>query len=599
MPSFSNPTEIARETFRMLASRRIAPTPEHYRTVYHEVAGTRAEDITSFPESELKSLQQSLPRDTPAQLRLARELEQAIKEGSWPGFNDTLSRYVNELSGIESLPWGELINSLLREWDTNRAGITTGKKREALEHLFSSAGSNAEALHNRLQSLIRAWSQGSQSADSELVDQPAAATEAANEPEKSPTAPPRAGAGSRASELLPEMRDLLAFALEHAVAAQIAESPQLAEQAKELADAARKANSMKAMEDLLAELKRFVFRLELLADDRNELRQGLLHLLQLVIDNISELVIDDTWLHGQIAIVSDIVARPLSLRSIDDAERRIKEVVYKQGQLKHSLMEARDALKTMLAGFVDHLADFADSTSDYHDKIEICARKISDAKDINQLADVVQEVMRETSIIQINAQRSRDELLATRKRVQETEQRIDELQQELDKASTLVRHDQLTGTLNRRGLEDAFEKESARATRRKTPLCVALLDIDNFKKLNDSLGHDAGDAALIHLATVIKETMRPQDTVARIGGEEFVILLPDTELPDGTKALQRLQRELTKKFFLHDNQKLLMTFSAGVTLHRADDNQATVTKRADEAMYQAKKSGKNRVVSVP
>ncbi|MDQ5915867.1 MAG: diguanylate cyclase, partial [Pseudomonadota bacterium] len=100
-------------------------------------------------------------------------------------------------------------------------------------------------------------------------------------------------------------------------------------------------------------------------------------------------------------------------------------------------------------------------------------------------------------------------------------------------------------------------------------------------------------------ATVIRETMRPQDTVARIGGEEFIILLPDTELPDGVKALQRLQRELTKKFFLHDNQKLLITFSAGVTTYNAQDSQTTVTKRADEAMYQAKQTGKNRVVPVP
>ncbi|MBK9446537.1 MAG: diguanylate cyclase [Betaproteobacteria bacterium] len=594
MPSFSNPNEIARETFRILATRRIAPTPEHYHTVYHEVAGTNANEAGEFPAEQLKSLVQELPRTTPSQMRLARELEHSLKEANWNNYRDTLTKFIDEQGTVESLPWGELINSLLREWDSNRSGITPGKKREALDHLFSSAGSNAETLHSRLHSLVRAWSQGEEVEEAGLVggEIPPPESAAGNEAPSAAAAQPT----SRASELLPDLRDLLAFALEHAVAAQIAESPELAGQAKELAASARKANSMKAIETLLIELKRFVFRLELLADDRAELRQGLLHLLQLVIENISELVIDDKWLNGQIAIVHDIVTRPLSLRSIDDAERRIKEVVYKQSQLKHSLVEAKEALKTMLAGFVDHLADFADSTSDYHDKIEICAKKISSANDINQLADVVQEVMRETSIIQINAQRSRDELFTTRQRVKETEQRINELQDELDKASTLVRHDQLTGALNRRGLEEAFEKETARANRRKTPLCVALLDIDNFKKLNDSLGHDAGDAALIHLATVTRETMRPQDTVARFGGEEFVILLPDTTIEDAQKAIVRLQRELTKKFFLHNNEKQLITFSAGVTGLRPDDNQASVTKRADEAMYTAKKTGKNRVV---
>jgi len=593
MPSFNNPTEIARETFRLLATRRVAPTPDNYRTVYHEVAGTAPAAVPEAAGELFKGLLAQLPRNTPTQLRLIREIEQTVKENRGDAAMKSIAAFINERGAIESLNWGGLISDLLAAWDAPSAAMTPGKKREALEHLFSSAGSNADTLFNRLQNVVRAWRQSGTDDGMQLVDEIAGDGATGAAPAEAPaSAPP-----SRAAELLPQLRDLLAFALEHAVAAQIAEDPDLAAQATALANAARKANTLKALDELLVELKRFVFRLELLVDDRSELRNGLVHLLTLVIDNVSELVIDDNWLHGQIDIVRDIVSRPLSLRTIDDAERRIKEVVYKQGQLKHSLVEAKDALKAMLAGFVDHLAEFAGKTSDYHDKIDVCAQKISAANDINQLADVVQEVMRETRIIQLNAQRSHDELLVTRKRVEETEERIDQLQKELDEASRLVRHDQLTGALNRRGLEEAFDKETARALRRKTPLCVALLDIDNFKKLNDTLGHEAGDAALVHLATVVRETMRPQDTVARIGGEEFIILLPDTDVPSATKALQRLQRELTKRFFLHDNQKVLITFSAGITPLQPGDTQATITKRADEGMYEAKKTGKNRVVA--
>ena len=120
--------------------------------------------------------------------------------------------------------------------------------------------------------------------------------------------------------------------------------------------------------------------------------------------------------------------------------------------------------------------------------------------------------------------------------------------------------------------------------------------IKSVTVLGSSSGRNAGDAALIHLATVIRETLRPQDTLARLGGEEFVIILPDTPLDDAKKALTRLQRELTKRFFLHANEKVLITFSAGVTDFHSDDTQASITKRADEAMYTAKKTGKNRVV---
>ena len=125
-----------------------------------------------------------------------------------------------------------------------------------------------------------------------------------------------------------------------------------------------------------------------------------------------------------------------------------------------------------------------------------------------------------------------------------------------------------------------------------------MLDIDNFKKLNDTLGHATGDQALTHLATVARECMRPQDTLARYGGEEFVILLPDTPLDKGVEAMTRLQRELTKRFFMAGAEKVLITFSAGVAQLVSDESGAEAIKRADQAMYLAKRAGKNRVVGV-
>jgi diguanylate cyclase len=125
---------------------------------------------------------------------------------------------------------------------------------------------------------------------------------------------------------------------------------------------------------------------------------------------------------------------------------------------------------------------------------------------------------------------------------------------------------------------------------------VALLDIDNFKKINDSLGHDVGDTALTHLAEVARAVMRPQDSLARYGGEEFVILLPDTPLDKGIEAMTRLQRELTKRIFMSGTEKVLITFSAGVAQLAKDESGSEAIKRADQGMYLAKRAGKNRVV---
>mgnify|MGYP000179121569 CR=1 FL=1 len=589
MNKLTNPFEIARETLRLLAGRRIPPSPENYQTLYHEIAGTKPL-ANSFPESELRSLAAALPKASPDQLRLARQLDDAVKAANWDDYKKHLGDFVAGLAEAQKLAWSDIISDLLRLWDAKHPGLTAARKRESLEHVLASSGANPETLFNRMQNLLRSWGQGKEPDALPPVDASVAETVPTAIPA---TTPPAASS----TDLLPELRELFAFTLETAMATQLVESPQLSADAKVLAQDIRTAGSPAQLQEFLTRLKRFAFKLELLAEDQTELRHSLLGLLRLLVGNITDLVLDDHWLHGQIDVVREIIDKPLSQRALDDAERRLKEVLYKQSQLKASLSEAREAIKHMLAGFVDQLADFADATSDYHDKIESCAEKINSANDISELGTVLDEVMRETRTIQINAQRSRDELRSTQQKVQESEARISELERELETTSDLVRHDQLTGALNRRGLEEIFAKEASRATRHETSLCVALIDIDNFKKLNDSMGHDTGDQALIHLATICRETLRPQDTVARYGGEEFIILLPDTPLDDAVSALTRLQRELTKKFFLHANDKVLITFSAGVTQMNAEDTQATVIKRADDGMYKAKQTGKNRVVS--
>jgi diguanylate cyclase len=249
--------------------------------------------------------------------------------------------------------------------------------------------------------------------------------------------------------------------------------------------------------------------------------------------------------------------------------------------------------------FIDRLGNLTESTGEYHQKIAGYSQQISKADNLTVLGHILDDVMHDTRVIQASALRSHEELLNTKKQADEAEERIKTLEQELMQVSELVREDQLTGALNRRGLDETLDRELKRADRSKNQLCVALLDIDNFKKLNDSLGHQAGDRALTHLTKVIKDSLRPTDAVGRYGGEEFVIILPDTDLDAGVEALQRLQRDLTKKFFLHNNERILVTFSAGVALRGEAEDQEDLLGRADKAMYQAKLTGKNRVIPAP
>ncbi|MES2153174.1 MAG: GGDEF domain-containing protein [Pseudomonadota bacterium] len=511
-----NPADIAREAFRRLATRRIAPTPSAYREIYNEIAGT------------------SEPAEAPA----------APAEGA--GAEAVLTEFAVKLTDTpgELADFGRRFNRAVktRDWD-----------------------SYARSLSQLVEKHFR------KSSGVEL-------------------------AGALESSESKQMRELLSRTLTFAVASLLEGSPVLVAEAESLGAAVKTGHSDEALAEIASRLKQLCYQIEIKSGDVAAQQELLLRLFKLLLENVSELLDDDSWLRGQIDAVQNLISGPIDQRALEEATRSLKEVIYKQSQLKHSLSDVKLTVKNMMLTFIDRLSSVAASTGDFHEKIGGFSEKISRANDIGELNAVLDDVLRETRLVQAEALKSRDRMVLARQEVQEAEQRIHALEAKLQHMSELVREDQLTGSLNRRGLDDVFERETARSDRRGTPLCVAMLDLDDFKRLNDTYGHLAGDAALKHLVRIVKDTIRSMDVIARFGGEEFLILLPETTVEAATQTMTRLQRELTKHFFLHENEKVLITFSAGVALRLPNEDQATLVKRADGAMYQAKKTGKNRVV---
>ena len=194
----------------------------------------------------------------------------------------------------------------------------------------------------------------------------------------------------------------------------------------------------------------------------------------------------------------------------------------------------------------------------------------------------------------------RNELLArTRTQIRRrryTEQLRDNVQHSIEAAIT----DGLTGLHNRRYMESHLATLTEQAVGRGKPLALMILDIDFFKSINDNYGHDAGDDVLREFATRIRKSIRGIDLACRYGGEEFVIVMPETDLAVAGMVAERIRRAIASApFSVHNGAKRLdVTISIGIaTLTNKSEQAAGVLKRADEALYRAKRDGRNRVVS--
>lgn len=163
----------------------------------------------------------------------------------------------------------------------------------------------------------------------------------------------------------------------------------------------------------------------------------------------------------------------------------------------------------------------------------------------------------------------------------------------LDRLASQSRMDLLTGVLNTRGILESFERERSRALRNASPLTLAFIDLDDMKRVNDELGHAKGDEMLRTLATSVLSSIRESDVFGRVGGDEFALILPDTDEQDAVKAIQRLRSVINRR--THDRGPYI-SVSVGVVTFRRDPPVAVDALRAADAlMYVAKRAGGNRV----
>jgi len=574
---------VAKAALRRLALERQEPTPENFARAYQAEGGVTGQ-----------------PPGVPGTATAAGQ-----------------AGHATGAEGADGAAWATLIERTVRGIERGGRQWTTARKKDSLQRVLGGSRSDARRLQQRLTQLVASWDTDSPDAvasDFAALDEPAASRPA---PLVAPAASmqtvaltlPVADAvePATAASTAPSSADLAAWPR---VAADLgatvqASLPVTEARGREVSERLAALQSRLGPEGPAAlrdEITDACIEVQRVLQHRHHLLAQLGGLSRELTESLVDFAEDDSWVQGQCSAMRAQLfdgESGLTARGVRAVTELLHDTRERQQTLRAERATAREALKASIHQMLDEIASLGAQTGRFSDRVGGFAEAIDRAESLQSLAGTVREMVTESRAVAEGVSQTQARLATEHDRASQMQLRVAELEQEIRRLSSEVSTDPLTQIANRRGLMQAFETERARGERDAQdgapPLAVALIDIDNFKKLNDRLGHASGDEALKFLTRRVGETLRPGDTLARYGGEEFVVLLPATPIDEASQVLTRLQRALSAELFMSDAQgQVFVTFSAGVTPYRLGERLEQALERADEALYEAKRTGKNR-----
>ena len=559
------PANLAKAALRRLAEQRLEPTPENYRKAYDAEAGVPSSDA---PE----------PSGKPT----APEAPSQAEEGE---------------------RWSKLITRILRGAERGGRQWTAARKKDSLQRVLEGSKSSGQRLHQRLSQLVQSWD--SDTLDSTLLEDDGAAEAGVAIPAdpavpeaSTAVAPPAMAQATTASSNPPT--DIAAQPSGWSTSARAAVDELVRTvhvalpPATVSTQAEAAAQALTAAAQAQASVNEACAQARGIIEQRHRLLDQLMGLCQSLTDSLVDLAEDESWAQGQVQAMRHQLDAGIDSRGLRHVQQLLDDARIKQQQLKRERENAREALKQLIQQMLQEIGELGSTTDRFQSNLGRYADTIDQADSLESLTGVVREMVAESRSVQSVVAQTQVKLQEEHSKALSLGERVRTLEDEIRKLSDEVSTDPLTQIANRRGMMRAFESEQARVERQGTTLAIGLLDVDNFKKLNDQLGHQTGDEALKFLARRVSECLRPIDVVARYGGEEFVVMLPDTPADEGQQVLTRLQRTLSAEFFTHDEHKVFITFSAGVTAYRPGEPIEAALERADVGLYEAKRTGKNR-----
>lgn len=504
------PADIARDTLKLLVTRRLAPTPSNYQAVYEEVAGLLPQE--AFPQTSLRRIAHMLPTQTPVQKRIARSFHTAVQAHDWTALQSAITDYAKLDLGIAPNDSDTPLAAALATLAVLPESLALQVAR-LIETIMSALGEEDQRMHELSDQLVRFLR----------------------------TAPP----------------------------------------------------PLMALEQML---HNYSYRLSFTSEDQAQRRLSIHDLLRMVGKHIASIATHDEFLQQQAQALTTAMEQPWTLQQLDILQTHLKNLLSRHLEIEDSRAQAHEQLKALLAAHTEQLRSLGKLSEHHASALATCAEQIQASQDLGDLAVVLESVVESGSALAMESRMAQAQLEDLRAQNQAQELEIEKLSSTLSLVKDSTRHDPATGALNPQGLREALLTEAARKLRHAQPTSLATLEIDNLATLQGEYGGDTSSAALRHIARLVRSTLRPQDALARLNPAQFALLFPDTDATQTAHALARLQIELNQRPVLLDEQRIPLSFSAGVIAVNKTDTPDEAIRRATQACEQAQRMGKGRVV---
>lgn len=291
----------------------------------------------------------------------------------------------------------------------------------------------------------------------------------------------------------------------------------------------------------------------------------------------------------QEALTSEAAKRRAKIALRGDSETGDAEIGGANPVVAQMLARTRDELEQQVHGAFSTVGEFIVKNGKYAKKLDDARSELGAELTLEQIRAVAEMLVRENAV-------ASEETKLLRSSLDQARTRIAEMKDRLEAAKLEAFTDPLTGVGNRRSFDQCLEAEVRRSHAEHTPLCLIMADIDHFKRVNDTFGHQAGDDVLEQVASILKGSVRTTDFVAHYGGEEFSVLLPRTTTGNALGIAERIRTTLAAKPIFSNGQPIgRITASFGVAAVQSNELPSDLVGRADKKVYEAKLKGRNRV----